>query len=185
MEDSDIIALYIRRDELAIAETGKKYGAFCRKITGNLLSRREDAEECVNDAYYILWSRIPPEQPRSLQAFLGRILRNLAISRFRTNRAQKRYAGMELLLSELDDCLPDPDTVEQEFDRRQLSQLIRQWLERLDRDDRILFLRRYWYGDQVQTLARERSCSPNQMAQQMLRLRKSLKATLEAEGVVL
>ena len=106
MEDKQIIELYFQRNETAIAETANKYGAFCHKIAMNILSIREDAEECVNDTYHSVWNQIPPTNPNSFRSFLGRITRNLSISRFRTLRAQKRYAGMELMLSELEECIP-------------------------------------------------------------------------------
>ena len=185
MEDRQIIALYLRRDEQAIAETAHKYGSACRRIAMNVLSVLEDAEECVNDTYHTAWRKMPPEQPRALGAFLGRITRNIAISRFRANRAQKRYSGLEIMLSELDDCIPDTAGVEQAVDARQLSTLISNWLEPLPAEDCAIFVRRYWHGDAVQLLALECGCTPNHMAQRIYRLRKRLKVFLEAEGVSL
>ena len=92
MEDRDIVALYHARSESAIAETARKYGAFCLRIALNLLGVREDADECVNDTYLAAWTRMPPELPASLRAFLGRITRNLSIRRHRLLRAQKRLS---------------------------------------------------------------------------------------------
>lgn len=184
MEDQQIIALYHRRDEQAIAETMLKYGPLCHRIALNILSVQEDAEECVNDTWRAAWDRIPPALPRSLGAFLGRITRNLSISRFRADHAQKRFRGLEVMLSELDDCVPAAD-VEQTIARNQLSSLISGWLDTLPDDDCALFVRRYWHGDAVRSLAAQWGCTPNQMAQRMLKLRKSLKAFLESEGVSL
>lgn len=183
MEDAQIVALYFRRDEAAITETDRKYGPFCRRMAENILTLREDAEECVNDAYHAAWNAMPPQEPRSLRAFLGRIVRNLAISRWRAGRARKRYPGMELMLSELDDCVPAGDPVEEAMDRRALSEAISSWLDGLPAEDRRLFVRRYWYGDAASDLARETGCTANQMAQRMLRLRRGLRQALEAEGV--
>lgn len=183
MDDPQIIALYFQRNETAIRETDRKYGPFCRRMAENILTLREDAEECVNDTYHTAWNTIPPEEPRSLRAFLGRIVRNLSISRWRAGRAQKRYGGMEVLLSELDDCVPAGNLVEEALDRQALAGSISAWLDGLPAQERRLFLRRYWYGDAVNALAAEAGCTANQMAQRMLRLRKSLKSALEAEGV--
>lgn len=185
MEDAGIIELYHARDERAITESDRKYGAFCRAVALNLLSVREDAEECVNDTWHAAWNRMPPALPQSLKAFLGRITRNLSISRFRAGHAQKRYDGMELLLSELDDCVPDAHGVEEAVEGQILSDLISCWLDRLSTDDRTLFLRRYWYGESVKELARLWSCTPNKMAQRMLVLRRDLKDYLEKEGIAL
>ena len=183
MEDQQIIALYHQRSEAAILETDRKYGPLCRRIAMNILNLREDAEECVNDTYHAAWNRMPPELPASLGAFLGRITRNLSISRFRSNRAQKRYQGMDILLSELDECIPAATGVEEMADARRLSELISCWLDSLSEEDCTLFVRRYWHGDAVQALAKEWRCTPNRMAQRMRTLRLKLKAYLEQEGV--
>lgn len=183
MEDGQIIELYHRRDEAAIGETDKKYGGLCRSIAMNILSVREDAEECVSDTYHAAWRKMPPERPGSLRAFLGRITRNLSISRYRANHAQKRYDGLEIMLSELDDCVPSSQDIETQLDHSLLADAISRWLDSLPGEDRRLFIRRYWYGDSVQTLAREEGCPANRMAQRMLRLRRGLKTALEKEGI--
>ena len=185
MEDERIIELYFRRDEDAIAETDKKYGLLCHRIAGNVLHVREDAEECVADTYHTVWNTVPPQRPHAFSAFLGRITRNLAISRWRANHAKKRYAGMETMLSELGDCVPDPHGIEELTDRRTLSGLLSRWLDTLGEDDRALFVRRYWYGDSVQHLAGLCGETPNRMAKRMQRLRRALRERLEKEGVSL
>ena len=185
MEDKQIIQLYFQRNETAISETATKYGAFCLKIAMNILSIREDAEECVNDSYHSVWNQIPPTNPTSFRAFLGRITRNLSISRFRSLRAKKRYNGLELMLSELEECVPSLETVEQIVEANELSIYINDWLYMQSEKDAVLFVRRYWYGDSVQNLAKISGVTAAKMAQTMLRLRKSLKAYLEQKGVAL
>ena len=182
MTDEQIIRLYFDRDQAAIAETDQKYGSYCYSIASNLLGR-EDSEECVNDTYHAAWTHIPPEVPQSLKAFLGRIVRNLSISRFRRSHAQKRSSGTDVLLSELEDCLPTPQTVETEADSRELSRLISSWLATLSGDDRALFVLRYWHGSAVQDLAEKCGCTPNAVSLRIRRLRKNLKHYLEAKGV--
>lgn len=185
MDDKAIIDLYFQRDELAISETDRKYGAFCHHIAMNILRIREDAQECVNDTWHAAWKQIPPVFPKSLRAFLGRITRNLSISRYRAGHAKKRYAGMEVLLSELEDCIPGGDPADLIIERRELSRIISGWLDSLSPGDCTLFIRRYWYGDAVKSLALEYGCTPGQMSQRMLKLRRSLKNVLEREGTVL
>ena len=182
MEDTAIIALYWNRDEAAIAETDKKYGPYCLAIARNILSVREDAEECVSDSYHHAWNAMPPQRPDALPPFLGRIVRNLSISRWRRERAQKRYTGLESLLSGLEECLPDPKGVEEAVEGRALTRQIERWLESLARDDRAVFLRRYWYGQEVQALAKDWGVRPNQMSKRLQRLRRSLKQALEQGG---
>ncbi len=183
MDDLAIVELYHRRDERAIAESDTKYGTLCRSIALRLLGFREDAEECVNDTWHAAWNKMPPDRPQALGAFLGRITRNLSISRWRRDHAQKRYDRMEVLLSELEDCVPAPGTAEETVERRQLARAISVWLDSLEAEDRRLFIRRYWYGEAVKTLAAERGQGANALSQRLLRLRRSLRDFLETEGV--
>jgi len=185
VDDLAIVELYHRRDERAVEESDRKYGTLCRSIALRLLGFREDAEECVNDTWHTAWNKMPPDRPQALGAFLGRITRNLSISRWRRDHAQKRYDGMEVMLSELEDCVPAPGTVEENLERQQLAQSISAWLDSLGPEDRNLFIRRYWYGDQVKALAAERGQGANVLSQRLLRLRKGLRAFLESEGVEL
>ena len=185
MDDKKIIELYFERNEQAIKETQDKYGAFCHRIAMNILGIHEDAEECVNDTYYSVWKQIPPTVPEVFKVYLGRITRNLSISRFRAMRAKKRYSSMEIMLSELNDCVPSSSNVEQTIEVMQLSDYISEWLDSLPEEDCALFARRYWFGDEVQELAKKCGITAAKMAQRMLRLRKSLKAALEQKGVAL
>lgn len=182
MDDMHIISLFRRRDELAITETRRKYGPYCNKIALNLLGSPEDAEECVSDALYAAWQQIPPLIPQSLRTFLGRITRNLSVSRYRSNKAKKRSCGMDDMLSELSDCLPDGSSLEDQVDSRALTAAITGWLDTLVPGDRELFVRRYWFCDGLSDIAAEMEETPQQLAQRTYRLRKSLKKRLEKEG---
>lgn len=185
MEDSRIIELFWHRDEAAITETNEKYGKFCHSIAYNILSVHEDAEECVNDTWHKTWEAIPPERPNAFRAWLGRIVRNLSLDRWRKNRAKKRYDGMDVLLSELDDCIPSKVSVECQVEDKELPIIIDKWLDTLSKQERILFVRRYWNGDAVKELAFEIGVTPNKMAKNLYNLRLSLKSMLEKEGVYL
>ena len=184
MEDTAIIQLFFQRAEQAIVEVQQKYGSFCRTVAMNLLQQKEDAEECVNDTWQAAWQRIPPENPRMLGAFLGRITRNLAISRFRKNTAQMRSEGLTVLLSELEHCVPSSQSTEEAVDSILLGDYISKWLETLSADDRALFLRRYWFGESLRELSREVGTGEGHLAQKLYRLRLQLKKELEKEGVV-
>ena len=126
---------------------------------------------------------MPPQRPNSLRAYLGTILRNLSISRYRTEHAQKRFGGAEVLLSELGDCVPAPENVQRIVEAGELGQLISDWLEKLEKEDRALFVRRYWNGDSVKDLAGELGLRPNALTKRLLRLRENLRRELEREGI--
>jgi len=183
MEDVQIIELYWLRDEAAIRETDTKYGNFCHRLAMNILHSFQDSEECVSDAYSRCWDTMPPQRPGSLRAYLGAILRNLSISRYRAVHAQKRFGGAEILLSELEDCIPAPENILHSVEAGELGRLISDWLDYLPREDRALFIRRYWNGDAVKDLAAELGARPNALTKRLLRLRESLRHYLEKEGI--
>lgn len=183
MEDKEIIALYFARDEGAVDATARKYGAYCAAIAGNILDDRGAAEECVNDTWMKCWESIPPQRPRSLKAFAGRVVRNLALSALRAQGAQKRGGGqVPLALDELAEIVPGADTPESSLDRQALLHALNSFLAGLKQRDRDLFLRRYWYLDPVEALARRFGMSHTAVTTTLSRLRQKLRAHLEQEG---
>lgn len=183
MNDLQIIELYWKRNEAAISETGYKYGKLLHSISYSIVKNTQDSEEIVNDTYGKAWDSMPPQKPNSLSAYLGRITRNLSINRWQECHAKKRFSGACVLLSELSECIPSKSDVEQEAEADQLTILLEKWLRSLALDDRILFMRRYWYGDSVITLAFKFGTSANKLAGRLYRLRQSLKSFLEEEGI--
>ena len=182
MEDAQIVDLYFQRDEAAISETAAKYGDFCHGIAFHILSVHADADECVNDAYWRTWNAIPPQRPVKLGAWLGKVVRNIALDLWKKNHRQKRYAGLEQLLDEWQDCVPSPQTMERELEEEELTEVINAWLLALPQKDRVLFVRRYWAGESVRELAGEYNATPNSLAKRLFKLRRQLKHTLEQEG---
>jgi len=176
VRDSEIIELYFARDEQAIAETDKAYGTYCKSIAMQILGNPSDSEECVNDTWLKAWHSIPPKRPNPLKMFLGKITRNLAISRYRSNHRQKR-AHIEIALSELEDCVPMP-----EESTAELRSLLDSFLGSLEDTERRLFVGRYWYAYTPETLARAYGMTRNAVNLRIMRTREKLKNYLEKEG---
>ncbi len=186
MEDAAIIALYWSRSEAAIAQTDEKYGGYCRTIAYNILENREDTEECTNDTYFKVWNAIPPQKPGLFRAFLGKIARNTALNRYEKNHAGKRGGGeTELLLSELEECVPAPNGVEAVCESEELSRAVTDFLYQLDELSRNLFVRRYWYAEKLTDVCRRYGISEGQGKSTLHRLRGKLKAYLEKEGLMI
>ena len=186
MEDSAIIELYWSRDQRAIEETAGKYGPFLHSLVWNILHSRGDAEECVNDTYLRAWNAIPPTRPAVLRAWLGRIARNLSLDRWKEGRTQKRGGGaVEVLLGELDDCVPAPHGVEKQLEDQEIAALISAFLRRLSAESRGIFLRRYWYGQDLADIAAELRCGVGKVKSSLFRTRKALRDYLEKEGIAL
>ena len=183
MDDAAIVRLYWERDESAIPATNEKYGSYCRTIAMNILSCREDAEECMNDTWLHAWNTVPPQRPVHLGAFLGKITRNLALNRYQRNTALKRGGGKPTaVLEEVEDFLSATDTATQALDRQELLQTIDDFLAALPREKRIIFVRRYWYFDAVSDIAARLGKSENSIAVTLSRLRAKLRRALVERG---
>lgn len=184
MEDSRIIELFYARSEQAIKELSKKYGALCTHVARNILNSRQDAEECVNDAYLGAWNTIPPENPNPLRTYICRIVRNLSIMRYHSNTAKKRNSYYDAALDELEDCITSVSSVEDEISVRELSRLLDAFLDNLDVENRVIFVRRYWYSDSVSEIAERLGVSSNNISVRLSRIRSKLKKFLEKEGYI-
>lgn len=182
MEDQAIIELFFARDERAIAETQAKYGRYCRSIAYNLLASHGDADEICQDALHALWGSIPPDRPQSLRCYIGRVARNMAISRYRSEHAKKRCAPAGELISELADCLPAEGSVEDALMARELAGYINSWLACLKRRDRAVFVLRFWHGASVAEIAQALGESPGRVSQTLFRLKKGLRGYLNEKG---
>ena len=90
VEDEKITELFFERSEKAIGELDKKYGGACRSLSYGIVNSRQDAEECVNDAYLGVWNAIPPAKPNPLRAFLFKIVRNISLKAYYKKEAAKR-----------------------------------------------------------------------------------------------
>ena len=177
MDDEQILTLFWHRSESAIAALAKKCGRRLYATALNLLSSHQDAEECVNDTYMAVWNAIPPKRPEPLPPYVYRIGRNIALNRLRANTAEKR-GGYPLSLDELAGCVPAPCL----DDSRALGQAIDAFLDTLKKQDRTIFLRRYWFGDAVKDIAKSLSMTENTVSVRLSRTRAKLKAYLTKEG---
>lgn len=185
MEDMQIIQLYFDRSEEAIVETDRKYGQYCYSISYNIVTCREDARECVSDTYLAAWRAIPPQWPKVLGAFLGKITRNISMDCWRKNHRQKRGGGeVVLALEELGDCVADSQSVEPQMERKQLARFFNRFLTELPETERQVFLCRYWYLDSVATIAGYFGFTESKVTSMLHRTRKKLRMALEKEGLL-
>ena len=184
MEDSKIIKLFFDRSEEAITELSEKYGKVCKSVAENILNNHRDSEECVNDAFLAVWNTIPPQHPEHLLSYVCRIVRNLAVKKFHANTAQKRNSIYDVALDEIKECFPSSVSVEDEIEAIEVSRAIDRFLESMDKQNRILFVRRYFYSDSVEELAELFRTSKHNISVRLSRMRKKLKKYLIKEGVL-
>ena len=186
MEDNAILDLYFARDEAAITETDQKYGGYCFSIANRILNSNEDSEETVSDTYLRAWNAIPPQRPTFLKLFLAKITRNLAFTRWRKLSATKRGGGAtELVLEELSECIPGPERVDDQLNAWELAKTIRGFLNTLSRREQDIFLQRYFYAEDADTIAHCYGMKRANVNLILSRTRAKLKSYLMQEGYYL
>ena len=150
MGDDEILQLFYHRVEYAISAVEEKYGRLCRSVARGILKDERDVEECVNDTCMRAWNAIPPEKPRSLEAYLVRITRNLALDRYAYHHSQKRETALTEAYEELEACLPlAKDGPEEAAMVQELQRTLNDFLRAQPEDARRFFLRRYWHGESI------------------------------------
>ena len=184
--EEEIIALYWSRNEEAIRQTADTLGHYCYAVAYNILGNPEDAEECVNDTYLALWNAIPPARPASLKHFVTRILRNLALNRYKEQNRDKRGGGqVPLALEELSEVVSDTEDIPADYARKELLESVTRFLRECSPRDRGLFLDRYIRLEPTAVLAERYRVKEAQVLLILSRTRKKLKAQLEKEGYTL
>jgi len=181
-EDGDIVALYLARDEAALAMTQRKYGRYCHSIAENILGNAADAEECVNDALKKAWDTIPPHKPKTLSTYLGMLVRQISLNRARDLRAKKRGGGqLPLVLEELEECIADPDAAGASDDI--VREALDIFLGGLPQRTRMVFMRRYWFADSISTIAATFGMREGSVHTLLSRTRKQLKDFLAQQHI--
>lgn len=186
MDDQMIVALYFDRDQKAIEETNKKYGRYCHTIAYNILSNNEDAEECVSDTWLRAWNAIPPQRPNKLSIWLGKITRNLSLTRLEFYSRKKRGGGQrETVFSELEDCIGGNDTPEDMIITQELAAAISDYVRTLPQESRIAFIGRYYYFHKVRDISKHLGIRESKTNTLLYRARIGLKLYLLEKGFTL
>lgn len=182
-EDSRIIELYFERNESAVAETDKKYGAYCMTVSKNILGNEEDAKECLNDTYLAAWNSIPPKIPEKLSLFLGKITRNLSLNRYRKNETKKRGGGTaDIVFDEIGEIISGSENPEEKFERKEIIGAVNEFLRTLPEEKRSIFICRYWYFDSIEDIAARFGKKESGIYSSLERTRKNLWKYLSERG---
>ncbi|MBO5095024.1 MAG: sigma-70 family RNA polymerase sigma factor [Lachnospiraceae bacterium] len=174
-EDEKILALFFERSEQGIRELDIKYGKICRKLSNNIVNNRQDAEECVNDAYFAVWNAIPPARPDPLLTYLCKIVRNISLKVYYRKKAAKRNGAYTIAIEEIEACIADQGTVEAEMEARELARMIERFLETLSQKERVIFMLRYAYMDSYADIAKRVGISEKNVSVRLTLIRKKLK----------
>jgi RNA polymerase sigma factor (sigma-70 family) len=182
MNDNEIVELFFQRNPDGIQAAQEKYGAYCLAVARNILGGEEDSQECLNDLWLRAWNAIPPQRPKLLKAWLGKVIRNLAINCREKAAAQKRQGDQYTLsLSELDECIPDPGTAEERTYVRELSVALNAFLATEAALDRKIFVSRYFYCETTVQTAEKLGLTQGQVKVRLHRCRERLRKYLRSQ----
>jgi len=184
MEDEMIIDLFMERSEQAISELSYKYGKLAQSVCENILNNRSDAEECVNDSLFTTWNSIPPTRPDSLKAYFVGVARNKAFDRFRYNTSAKRDSFGDVAIDELEDYLSTNSSVEAECEAEELSAAITEFLGQIKKEDRVMFVCRYYLSDSIQTIAKNMKLKEAVVTVRLFRTKEKLRKYLKKEKLI-
>ena len=121
IDDEKIIEMFFERSEQGIRELDIKYGKVCHNLSYHIVGSRQDAEECVNDAYLGAWNAIPPARPNPLLSYLVKIVRNISLKIYWRKEAAKRSSHYTIALEEIETYVADTHTVEAEIEAKELA----------------------------------------------------------------
>ena len=183
--DERIIELFFQRSEQAIRELDTKYGKACHALSYNIVNNKQDAEECVNDAYLGAWNTIPPTKPNSLQAYICKIVRNISLKLYYRKGVAKRSGAYEVAMQEIEPYLSATDTVETEIETKELARIIECFLDTLNEENCVIFMRRYWFSDTYAEISKRVGLSEKNVSVRLTRLRKQMKKYLIEREVYL
>ena len=184
IEDKKIIALFFARSEQAIQELDSKYGPICHTLSYNILNSRQDAEECVNDAYLGAWNTIPPASPSPLLSYLLKLVRNISLKAYWKKEALKRGSHYTIALQEIEACIPGRETAESESEVRELARIIGDFLDTLSPENRVIFMRRYWFSDGYRAISQLTGLTEKNISVRLNRIRRKLKQYLGEREVL-
>ena len=185
IEDKKIIELFLERSEQGIRELDIKYGKVCYRLSNNIVNNRQDAEECVNDAYLGVWNAIPPACPNPLLTYLCKIVRNISLKVYYRKEAAKRNSTYTIAMEEIEACIADTNTVETEMEAKELTRIIEDFLDLLTVENRVIFMRRYWFSDSCKEIAGFVGLTEKNISVRLTRIRKKLKDYLMEREVFL
>ena len=178
IDDEKIIDLFFERSEQGIRELDNKYGTVCHNLSYNIVNNRQDAEECVNDAYLGAWNTIPPVRPNPLLSYIVKIVRNISLKIYWRKEAAKRNGHYTIALEEIEGYIADQKTVEDEIEARELARIIGEFLDTLTLENRVIFMRRYWFADSYKDIAEFMGLSEKNISVRLTRIREKMKQYL-------
>ena len=183
MQDIEIKKMLFNRDEKGISEIIKKYDSLCRALAFNVLRSDEEAKECVNDVYFVIWRLIPPNNPKNLKAYVCKITRMQALKKLEYTMAKKRHIGGFVSIDELKEFIPD-SAISDKFNEMEITHIMKAFLKCEKKESRVVFIRKYWFFDTISEIAEKYNFSESKVKSMLYHTKLRLKEYLKQEGIM-
>lgn len=87
-------------------------------------------------------------------------------------------------MEEIEACMAAPGTVEMEVEAGELARGIESFLDTLSAENRVIFMRRYWFADSCRDIAVLTGLTEKNVSVRLTRLRRQLKHYLTERGML-
>lgn len=172
MTDNAIIALFFNRDGDALREIENKYGKVLKHYAEKCLSDKRDSEEVYMDALNDAWTTIPPQKPDSLGAYMMTLLKNRTFNRIKYLSREKRAKNREDIYSDFNDLPFEPSAEDTMINNS--ANTINDFLKTETQTNRVIFIKRYYFGMSVSDIAADLDLSENAVSTRLLRIKERL-----------
>lgn len=175
MTEKELVKSLRRGDLSALEELVDHYTPYISSVISRILrGRQADVEELTADVFLAAWDNREKLRPGQVKGYLGAIARNRTFNLLRADR--------ENLPLEEDVLLLETDGPDKELDRKETARIVNRALSQLDKPQRELFVRHYYYGQTVQEAALAMGLNLSTAKTWLRRGRETLKAILKKEG---
>lgn len=86
-------------------------------------------------------------------------------------------------MEEIEFTLADPVGLEELLEAKALARMIEGFLDTLTRENRVIFMRRYWFAESYEEIGALTGMSRRNVSVRLTRIRSKLRAYLMKEGV--
>lgn len=162
------------RDPAGLEALMDRYISYVSAVVWNILRGAmtpEDAEEVVSDVFMAAWEQAEDLQTGKAKAWLGAVARNKAKNKL-------RKIGRDLPLEEDVLELPDSTSFMDEMEQAEERGKVRRAINSLSAEDREIFLRHYYYAQQVSEISKSMKLNESTVKTKLRRGRMKLKEYL-------
>ena len=107
-----------------------------------------------------------------------KIVRNISLKIYWRKEAAKRSGHYTIALEEIEGYIADQKTVEDEIEARELARIIEEFLDTLTLENRVIFMRRYWFADSYKGIAEFMGLTEKNISVRLTRIREKMKQYL-------